>query len=178
MKLENACLLIIDIQVGMFSMPELPLYNADGLIQIIKGLLERAREAGFPVIYVQHESVSGGLLDPATQRWAIHPDIEPIEGEPVVHKKTPSAFVGTELEALLNDRGITTLVIAGAQSELCVDSTVRHATFLGFKVILVQDAHSTFDSEVLPAPGIIAHENRVLGEDFATLASADELEFE
>ncbi|HME53829.1 MAG TPA: cysteine hydrolase family protein [Candidatus Lokiarchaeia archaeon] len=177
MKLENACLLIIDVQVGLFSIDGSPIYNADELLQTIKEMLDRAREAGFPIIFIQHESTPGGILDRTMPGWAIQPEIAPIKGEKIVHKKTPSAFVRTNLQALLDDLQITTLVIAGVQSELCVDSTTRHASFLGYKVILVQDAHSTFDSEVLPAPDIIAQENLVLGGDFATLASACEIEF-
>jgi nicotinamidase-related amidase len=177
MKLENACLLIIDVQAGMFSTPGLHMYDSDVLLGNIESLLSRAREAGFPIIYVQHESVPGGLLDPATPRWPFMSTIAPTEDEPVIHKKTPSAFVGTNLQQVLEERHLSTIVIAGVQSELCVDSTVRHATFLGYKVILVQDAHSTFDSTVLPASDIIAHENRILGDEFATLASTNDLEF-
>lgn len=177
MKLENACLLIIDVQEGMFSIDSNPVYNADELLQTIKNILDRAREVGFPIIFVQHESAPGGLLDRANASWAIMPEVSPNEAEPIVYKKTPSAFVGTNLQAMLEDRQISTLAITGLQSELCVDSTVRHATFLGFNVILVQDAHSTFDNKVLPAQDIIAHENYVLGEHFASLVSASELEF-
>ena len=44
---------------------------------------------------------------------------------------------------------------------------MRHATYLGYKVVLIRDAHSTFNSTVLTAPQIIAHENNVLGNNFA-----------
>src|SRR5271157_5522181 len=95
MKLENACLLIIDVQEGMFSIDSNPVYNADELLQTIKNILDRAREVGFPIIFVQHESAPGGLLDRANASWAIMTEVSPNEAEPIVYKKTPSAFVGT-----------------------------------------------------------------------------------
>jgi nicotinamidase-related amidase len=60
---------------------------------------------------------------------------------------------------------------------MCVDSTCRAAVALGYRVTLVSDGHTTFDSPVLPAEKIIAHRNRTLGDGFVDLRSASDVDF-
>lgn len=174
---ENPLLLIIDTQLGFFTKPKEKLHAAEETLQKIKSLLNKARTAKIPIIFIQHDGQKGGSLDPSGPGWKIHPAIAPRAGEKIIQKKTPSVFVGTSLDADLKQGSIKTLIIAGLQSDYCVDSTVRHASFLGYKVVLVKDAHSTFDSEILQAPQIIAHHNQILGEDFAELKSEVEINF-
>ena len=99
----DTALVVIDVQSGLI---DLGAYQADDLLARIGGLLERARAAGIPVIYVQH---SGGsprhLLHPEKPGWAIHPAIAPHEGEPVVHKTTPNSFKKTNFKQILSERG-------------------------------------------------------------------------
>jgi nicotinamidase-related amidase len=59
---------------------------------------------------------------------------------------------------------------------MCIDTTVRSAVSHGYGVTLIQDAHSTIDSEILTAPSIIAHHNDVL-QAFADLKKEDEFHF-
>ena len=73
--------------------------------------------------------------------------------------------------------GVDELVVCGLQSEFCVDSTVRHASTLGFPVTLVADAHSTWDAASLTAAQIIEHHNRVLAT-YVTVASSGAIVFE
>ncbi|OLS14333.1 MAG: isochorismatase hydrolase [Promethearchaeota archaeon CR_4] len=174
---QNPLLLIIDTQLGFFTKPKETLYVAEETLKKIKSLLTKARSAKIPVIFIQHDGLKGGSLDPAGPGWVIHPLIMPISGEQIIRKKTPSAFVGTSLDADLKKKSIKTLVIVGLQTEFCVDSTVRHASYLDYKVILAKDAHSTFDSSILKAPQIIAHHNMILGDDFAELKNESEIEF-
>ena len=65
--------------------------------------------------------------------------------------------------------GVGRLIIAGIQTEFCVDTTCRRAFSLGYDITLMSDGHSTWDTDVLPADTIIAHHNRTLGGTFATL---------
>ena len=71
-------------------------------------------------------------------------------------------FVGTELERELESRDIGHLVVTGAQTEYCVDATVRRAASLGYDVTLVTDGHTTSASRLLSREQIIAHHNRTL----------------
>ncbi len=173
---HNPLVLIIDVQVGFFSNPRGSIFAPEALLEQIKTLLKKARAAKIPILFVQHDGRKGSFLETGTSGWNLHPSIAP-NSEKIIRKKTPSAFVGTDLDAELKRMSINTLIIAGIQSDLCVDSTVRHATFLGYKVILVKDAHSTFDSASLKAPQIIAHHNEVLGENFAKLKHVSEINF-
>ena len=85
-------------------------------------------------------------------------------------------FLGTGLDARLRALGIGRLVIAGMQTEFCVDTTTRAAFAHGYKVVLASDAHSTFDSPALKAADIVAHHNTVL-RSFATIAPSAEIRF-
>jgi nicotinamidase-related amidase len=105
------------------------------------------------------------------------PAIAPSQDGLVIHKRHPDSFQETELQHELKERGIEYLVIAGIQTEYCVDTTCRRAYSLGYDVILVQDGHSTWDSEPLDASQIIAHHNNVLGGWFTRLQPAREIVF-
>jgi nicotinamidase-related amidase len=95
----------------------------------------------------------------------------------VIIKNHPDAFQDTKLQKELESRDINKLVIAGLQTEYCIDTTCRRAYSLGYEVILVQDGHSTYDTEYLDAEKIITHHNQVLSNWFATLTSANEVQF-
>ena len=174
----NTALLIIDVQSAFFDKTyNVYAYNGEEYLARIKKLIIDARKAGVPVIYVQHDGAKGTPFDPGKSGWPIHPDIAPREGELVIHKPTPDAFYRTNLQSELDARGIRRLIIAGIQSDWCVDTTVRRAYSLEYNVTVVEDAHTTYDTEVLKAPQIIAHHNSIYGGRFAKLVRADEIDF-
>lgn len=175
----RTALVVIDVQLGMFDAPEEPpVPGGERLLEKIGGLIGEAREAGAPVIYVQHCDEAGDLLEEGTERWKIHPRIAPLEGDLIVKKRTPDSFLGTTLREEMGSRNIEGLVLAGMQTEYCVDTTCRRAFSLGYDVTLVADAHGTWDNDDLSAAQIIAHHNEVLGSWFATAMNADEVRFE
>jgi nicotinamidase-related amidase/tRNA(Arg) A34 adenosine deaminase TadA len=169
-------LLIIDVQVGNFD-PAAPVWGGDGLLARIGALLARARATQTLAVYVQNCGPAGAVDEPATPGWEIHPAIAPLPGDVLVQKHHPDAFQDTPLQHQLEVRGIGRLVVAGMQTEYCVDTTCRRAYSLGYEVTLVQDAHSTWDSPLLSAAQIIAHHNSVLGGWFARLEKAGEISF-
>ncbi|MBV9330399.1 MAG: isochorismatase family protein [Alphaproteobacteria bacterium] len=69
------------------------------------------------------------------------------------------------------------LIVCGMQTEYCVDTTVRAAHALGYKVTLVSDAHSTGNTQALSAGDIIAHHNLTLAGDFAEVIPAESVRF-
>lgn len=148
----QTALVIIDVQVGLL---ERPVWKVDELLANLKILLEKARSAGIPVVFVQ----DGDVAPEGTREWEVHPDIAPNQDELRIQKIATDAFHGTDLHEKLQALGIDELVIGGCATEYCVDTACRRATTLGYNVTLVGDAHSTADDEVLTAEQIIAHHN-------------------
>jgi|SRR5882724_11994913 len=167
-------LLLIDIQQGLFTPPLVPRHG-DAVVARIAAVLHRARIRKVPIFHVRHDGGTGSPLSKGSPGWHHHLAVAPAEGEPVIEKRHSSAFHDTELHAMLSRLGIEHLVIAGLQSEYCVDSACRTAAALGYRVSLVEDGHTTFDTPILSAAQIIAHHNHTLGGSIVELVSADSL---
>lgn len=171
----DTAVLVIDVQVGMFAEPD-PVYKAEALLDRINYVLDGARRAGLPIIYIQHQSDrEGHPLQYGADAWRIHPAIAPHDGDPVIAKTMPDSFYETRLRDELAARGIKRLIITGIQTDLCVDTTTRRAVSEGYDVTLVSDAHSTWKSGELTAAQIIAHHNHTLNGWFATVKPASEI---
>jgi hypothetical protein len=131
------------------------------------------------VVWVQHASDE---LVRGSDGWQYVPELVRRDHEPLVHKRYGDAFEGTELEALLAARGVGHLVVAGAQTDACIRSTLHGAFVRGYDVTLVGDAHTTEDLRAYGAPPpdqVIAHTNLYWpwqsgpGRRAATVATAD-----
>jgi nicotinamidase-related amidase len=174
----KTALLVIDLQLGMFNGERLtPIHAGQALLTRVQALLAQARIAGVPIIYVRHGGGPGDLLEYGTANWQLHPMIAPSPGDSIVEKRTPDSFHETTLSTELAAVEATRLIIVGAQSEFCVDTTCRRAFSLGFEVILVSDAHSTWNNASLTAAQIIQHTNQTLAEWFVRLISSDRVPF-
>lgn len=128
----------------------------------IAALQSQARSSRTPVVFIQHDGPKGHPIEAETAAWAIHPSILPLSGEPVIRKKASDSFFETRLAEELQSAEISHLIIAGAMTEYCVDTTCRRAVTLGYDVTLAADAHLTRDTPVLTARQIIAHHNLLL----------------
>lgn len=157
----SSALMIIDVQqalcVGQYAM-----FEADRVIARINDMSRRARDAGVPVVVVQHESDAGQDLEYGTDGWQLATGLVTHESDIFVRKKASDAFHQTELDAVLHAHDVQALIVCGMQSDFCVESTTRRALALGYPVVLVSDAHTTMDNGVLTAPQIIAHHNATL----------------
>jgi nicotinamidase-related amidase len=172
--MTTTALLLIDAQVNMFE-PD-PVTNAPAVLERLVALANRARAAGAPVVFVRHNGRPDDPDAPHTPGWAIHPALAPAAGETVIDKHTPDAFYQTELAGVLAERGVGRVVVAGMQTEYCIDTTTRRARSLGYEVVLAADAHSTYPG-ALPAEQVIAHHNGVLAA-FADVRPASEIDFQ
>ena len=160
---SNECLLVIDMQAGIFRMKQ-PVYEAEALIQAVSNAVDSARSEGLPVIYTRHENTS--FLKSGTDAWQIIPEITPRQEDVILSKRHPSVFRDTPLEDLLRDRGITRLRICGLISNGCVKDACLEALHKGYQVTLLANGHSTFYRD---APRLIAQWNRDLAAKGATL---------
>ncbi|MGH6932429.1 MAG: cysteine hydrolase family protein [Dongiaceae bacterium] len=176
MKRATTGLLIIDLQRGMFSGSEQP-YQGEIILDRVAGLLRQARSHGLPVFHVQHDGGPGDVLGKPSAGWEIHPAVRPVAGEPIIEKTVCSAFQGTDLHDRLGAKGIGRLIIAGMQTEYCIDTTCRAAFGFGYQTVLVGDAHTTFDAPGLTAAQIIAHHNRTLKGSFVELTESSAVAF-
>jgi nicotinamidase-related amidase len=156
----GTALLIIDVQQALCS-GEYEAFEAERVIERINLVARKVREAQATVVLIQHESESGPLRY-GSDGWRLAEGLEARPSDIHVRKKAADAFHNTELHAVLQARGITSLAICGLQSEFCVDTTVRRALALGYPVTLISDAHSTMSNGVLTAAQITAHHNQTL----------------
>lgn len=167
--------LVIDVQRALSTGIEAA-FEADRVIAAIDGLCVRARAAGTPVIFVQHEE-QGGALEPGSEGWQLADGLVALPGDPRVGKTTPDAFHGTDLEVLLREKAIDHVVACGFQTDCCIDATVRRAVSLGYEVTLVADGHSTVNGPGSPASEVIASHNASLGALGVRVACAAEINF-
>jgi biuret amidohydrolase len=184
--LSKPALIIWDMQYGISTRA----FNFGEVVTKIKALRSAAHEEGVPVIYSQHtglpyEYLSAANiaffkrrgLDPKTgfmregsKEWEIVEELAPATDDLVLKKHTPSFFVGTMLDQMLRNRGIETVVLVGVSTEAGIEGTARHASYLGYSPLIVEDAVGSSDREahekalwmmrkmfnVMPADAVVA----------------------
>ena len=175
-NMSNSALLIIDMQVGILEDQDFPIFQKEQLISNINALILNAKATHRPVIFIRHTEASGPL-EINTKGWHISSELNVDEQDIIINKYTPDSFHQTPLTDLLKERNVQKLVIAGLQTEYCIDTTCRRAFTLGYPTILVSDAHSTCDNDLLSAQKIIDHHNQVLSGWFVNLNRHDQVEF-
>ncbi|MEA2484972.1 MAG: hypothetical protein QOD46_83, partial [Actinomycetota bacterium] len=132
----NAALLVIDAQNGVLE----GAHERDAVVANVASLVDRARREQIPVVWVQH---SDEQLAKGSDNWQIVSELKPEESEPHVGKNYGDSFEDSTLENLLADLGVGRLIIAGAQTDECVRSTLHGAFVRGYDATLVSDAHTT-----------------------------------
>jgi nicotinamidase-related amidase len=152
--------LVIDVQQELCEGPDAP-WEIDRVIANINALTARARGAGVPVVFIQHEG-KDGYLTHGTPGWALERRLRVEPGDLTLRKTATDSFHRTALDETLKGRGVTELVICGIHTEFCVDTTTRRALALGYPVTLVADAHSSTGHADLSAELVVKHHNHTL----------------
>ena len=174
----NTALLVIDVQNGVVG----EAYDRDTVVANLATLVDKARAANVEVVWVQHNDEN---LPRDTEKWQYVPELVLGDSEPVVHKSYGDSFEETNLESVLAERRVGRLVVAGAQTDECIRSTLHGAITRGYDAILVADAHTTEDLSEYGAPTpdkVIAHTNlywkyhRAPGRTAGTV-STDDVDF-
>jgi len=156
----STALIVIDVQSLLFD-PEPRPDEADAVIGRINGLIDRARSAKVPVLFVQHES-PGTPIEYGSPGWALAAGLDARPDDVVVRKTTPDSFLRTDLAERLAALGVDRLVLCGYATEVCVDTTTRCAAGLGYQLTLAADAHTTHDKAHASAEQIRTHHNATL----------------
>ncbi|MBC5768467.1 cysteine hydrolase family protein [Ramlibacter albus] len=139
--MTNAVLLVVDVQVGVVATA----WERDRVVNNVALAVRRAREAGVPVIWVQHEDDD---LRRGSPEWEWVPELQPAPGEARIYKQHNSAFEDTELPALLEKLDVARIFLAGAATNWCIRATAYGALERGFDLTLVSDAHTTRDLDL------------------------------
>ncbi len=151
----NTALLVIDVQHGVVGQA----HDRDAVVANIGQLVDKARAAAVDVVWVAHHSDE---LIRDSDDWQYVPELVRRDSEALVHKAYGDSFEDTDLESVLAARGVGNLVVAGAQTDQCVRSTLHGAITRGYDAALVADAHTTEDLSSYGAPPpeqVIAHTN-------------------
>jgi nicotinamidase-related amidase len=153
--------------------------NKDAVARIAN-LLSAFRDARAPIFHIRHEGTkpTSSFLPGATG-FGVKDEARERDGEPVIVKQVNSAFIGTDLEQRLRVGGIGAVVICGATTNHCVETTTRMAGNLGFDARLVRDATWTFerigpDGDAHSAEDIHAMTLANLNGEFARIVTAAE----
>jgi nicotinamidase-related amidase len=167
----NSALLVVDVQNGVVA----DAHNRDAVVANVSRLVDQARAQQVPVVWVQ-DSLEGST---GSDQWQIVPELSRAEAEPLVHKDYGDAFEATELESVLAGLGIGRLIVAGAQTDMCIRSTLHGALARGYDATLVADAHTTEDLTAWGAPPpdqVISHTNMYWGAQTAPGRTAGTVE--
>ncbi len=141
----NSALLVIDMQRNVVC----DAHDRDRVVANINTLVERARTAEVPVVWVQH---TDDELPVGSDGWQYIDELVRRDDEPLVHKQYGDSFEATDLESVLAERGVGHLVVTGAQTDACIRSTLHGALVRGYDATLVADAHTTEDMRQWGSP--------------------------
>ncbi len=165
MSQSNSALIIWDMQYGIASRA----FNLKEITEKITLLKSTAHLSGVPVIYSQqtklpyeymskfqrismqkrgHDPKTSNFMAPNSHDWEILQELPPDKEDLVIQKHTPDFFVGTSLNQILRARGIETPILTGVSTEVGIEATARHAAYLGYYPIVVEDAVGSSDKEM------------------------------
>ena len=141
------CLVLVDIQNDYFRGGKMELVGMKEAAANAQLLLQHFRKAKLPVIHIQHIAArpDSTFFLPETEGARIHATVTPLEGELVIVKHFPNSFRFTSLQETLKQQNSYDLVICGAMSHMCIDSTTRAAFDFGFTCSVAEDACATRD---------------------------------
>ncbi|CAH0535508.1 Peroxyureidoacrylate/ureidoacrylate amidohydrolase RutB [Vibrio stylophorae] len=131
------------------------------MLNNINAVTKLARAKSVPVIFIQHEQPKS-VIEYESAGWALQSSLVTQTGDYFVRKTTPDSFLNTNLQRVLSELNVDSLIVCGYASEFCIDTTIRRAAGLGYCVTLVSDAHTTHDKEHAIGAQIRAHHNVTL----------------
>ena len=173
-------LIIIDIQNDYFPGGTMELHKSTEAAGNCKKVIDCFRKSKDLIIYIQHIVLNPNAVFflPDTKGAEIHESIKPLDGEIVIQKHFPNSFRETTLNDILKKNGIRTLVFTGMMTHMCVDTTVRAASDLGYTSMVVGDCCATrqltYKNESVGAEEVQRAYLAALNGAFASVVSTEE----
>lgn len=177
----NTCLILVDFQNDYFPGGSMELVGIENAAANALVLLNEFRKAKSPIIHIQHISARPGatFFLPETDGARINKLVMPKENETVVVKNFPNSFRSTSLSEILEKEKISSLVVCGAMSHMCIDATIRAAFDLGFSCVVAEDACATkdliFKDKTIKASDVHASFMAALSVPYARVISTKEI---
>jgi len=182
--MKNTALIIIDFQNDYFEDFKEAKFVLKNTIEASSNaalLLERFRKENKKIVHIRHESLSNEapLFHQNTHGANIHESVNPIQGENIIVKNHANSFLQTNLKQVLDDANIEDVIICGAMSHMCVNSTTRAASELNYTCTVIHDACATlsleFEGTKVDASLVHASSMASLAFGFASIVSTSDL---
>ena len=162
--MKTRALLIIDLQKGVET-PEHKLFQLDRVLQQVNDRIAVFRQNKRPIVFIQHQDAD---LVPDSDSWQLFPQLSALPSDYYVGKTHANSFYHTALSDLLKELEVTELEICGAQTQYCVDTTIRMAHGLGYGLSMQRGLTTTLDNGRLSAEDIIIHHEGIWDNRFLT----------
>ena len=170
--MSKKILLIVDVQNALL---EANPYNKEIFLSNLKILLSKARQNEIEVIYIQHDGGMGDKFEYGTRGWEIATEIIPGKDDKIISKEKNSAFKRTSLHNYLQVKKVTTIILAGMQTEYCIDASCKSAFDLDYSVIIPRGCTTTFDNDYFSGYDLsLYYENEIWNNRYAQVVSIDE----
>ncbi|PHS58016.1 MAG: cysteine hydrolase [Sulfurimonas sp.] len=173
-------LIVIDLQNDYFHGGRMELQEINKALENTNKLLEFARKQNYKIYFIQHFSIKEGatFFVPNTKGVELNKNLN-IQNEIIIKKNYPNSFRETKLKNELEKEKIESLIICGAMTHMCIDTTVRAGFDLGYKITVANDACATrdlqFNNEIIRAKDVHNSFMSALGSIFCETKNTEEI---
>lgn len=188
---KTTALINVDIQNCFVQDSPVAAPGGAAIIPRINKLADAVRRSGGLVIHTVHvvradgsttgvmgefnAAIKAGLLHKGRQSAELHPDLVVLEDDTIVEKPRYGAFFGTDIELILRNRGIESVIVTGITTNVCCETTAREANMRDFQVFFMRDGTATFDLPDVSAEEVQKAVCATLQMAFAQVETVDEM---
>jgi nicotinamidase-related amidase len=185
----RTALINVDVQNCFVENSPVAAPGGAAIIPRVNRISRALREAGGLVVHTVHvvrrdgsttgvmgefnAAIKAGLLFKGRESAELHPDLAVDTDDTIVEKPRYGAFYGTDLDVILKNRDIDTVIVTGITTNVCCETTAREANMRDLQVFFIDDATATFDLPGVSAEQIQATVCATLAMAFAQIESSD-----
>ncbi|MGG5332540.1 cysteine hydrolase family protein [Enterococcus sp. AZ163] len=159
-------LIVIDLQNGVCHNGATAIHNFENLVELVNSRIASYQKEKRPIIFIQH-SDEDLIID--TYSWEIIPELIQSPDNYFLGKTHANSFYQTSLQKLLTDLKVNSIEFCGAQTQYCMDTTIKFAHGLGYQLSLMKSASSTYDDALISAADMIRFYEKIWDKRFLTL---------